>query len=146
MTLFDIGAKMPFVVHAPDLTKPGTTSEAMIELIDIYPTLAELSGIPAPDHLQGMSLVPLLKQPERVGAKKYAYSVVARGPKLGYALRNQRWRYGLWPDGEELYNLTRDPEEKHNLAKREDQAERLIEFRDLLENKQLEAAKLRREH
>ena len=139
VTLFDIGAKVPFIVHAPGLTGPGSKSEAMVELIDIYPTLAELTGLPAPEHLQGKSLVPLLKHPERMGQKKYAYSVVSRGKQLGYALRNQRWRYGKWLDGEELYDLTRDPEEKRNLANRDDQATRLQEFRDILKRKQTEA-------
>ncbi|MEM1296517.1 MAG: sulfatase/phosphatase domain-containing protein, partial [Verrucomicrobiota bacterium] len=108
---------------------PGTTSEAMVELIDIYPTLAHLTGLTPPKHLQGVSLRPLLDHPERLGKKKYAYSVVSRGQNLGYALRNQRWRYGKWPDGEELYNLTNDPEEKHNLAGKEQVAERLEEMR-----------------
>lgn len=143
VTLFDIGAKVPFIVNAPGITEAGTTSEAMVELIDVYPTFAELSGLKAPSHLQGASLVPLLKKPERSGQKKYAYSVVTRGQKLGYALRNQRWRYGLWPDGEELYNLTQDPEEKNNLARKKDQLVRLNEFRALLDRKQTEAQSLR---
>ena len=143
VTLFDIGAKVPFIVRAPGITKPASTSQAMVELIDIYPTFAELANLKAPDHLQGTSLVPLLKHPERSGQKKVAYSVVSRGPNLGYALRNQRWRYGKWPNGEELYNLTKDPEEKQNLAKREDQIERLKEFRALLAAKQIEAASKR---
>lgn len=143
VTLFDIGAKVPFIVHAPGLTQAGTTSEAMVELVDIYPTFSQLAGLQAPDHLQGSSLVPLLNHPDRPGKKKYAYSVVSRGPKLGYALRNQRWRYGQWPDGEELYNLTRDPEEKNNLARREDQKQRLEEFRKLLTDRQTEATRKR---
>ena len=143
VTLFDIGAKVPFLIRAPGLTTPGTTSEAMVELIDIYPTLAELTGLTPPDHLQGMSLRPLLTHPDRPGKKKYAYSVVSRGDKLGYALRNQRWRYGQWPDGEELYNLDRDPEEKINLAEREHVAERLEEFRKILADKREEAASKR---
>ena len=140
VTLFDIGAKVPFVVRAPGVTKPGTQSEAMVELIDIYPTLAALTGLTPPDHLQGSSLRPLLDHPERRGKKKYAYSVVTRGPNLGYALRNQRWRYGKWPDGEELYNLTQDPQEKNNLAAKKGFGERLDEFRKLLEEKRKEAA------
>lgn len=139
VTLFDIGAKVPFMVRAPGLTKPGTTSEAMVELIDIYPTLAHLTGLTPPDHLQGASIRPLLDHPERMGKKKYAYSVVSRGEKLGYALRNQRWRYGKWPDGEELYNLTNDPEEKNNLAMKEHVAGRLEEMRTALAEKQKEA-------
>lgn len=140
VTLFDIGSKVPFLVRAPGMTVAGTSSEAMVELIDIYPTLADFCDLPAPGHLQGQSLLPLFKNPERTGSKKYAYSVVSRGPKLGYALRNQRWRYGLWPDGEELYNLKSDPQEKRNLAGNADQKERLEEFRDLLSRKQEEAA------
>lgn len=140
VTLFDIGAKVPFIVRVPGLTRGGTRSEAMVELIDIYPTLAHLTGLNPPKHLQGMSLKPLLDHPERMGKKKYAYSVVSRGPKLGYALRNQRWRYGKWPDGEELYDLTKDPEEKNNLARNANVSERLKDFRIQLEKKQIEAA------
>jgi len=140
VTLFDIGAKVPFIVRAPGLSKSGTTSEAMVELIDVYPTLADLAGLPAPKHLQGTSLRPLLGHPERLGKKKFSYSVVTRGPKLGYALRNQNWRYGKWPDGEELYNLRNDPEEKRNLAGKPHVADRLKEFRATLAAKQIEAA------
>ena len=139
VTLFDIGAKVPFIVHVPGLTRAGSTSDAMVELVDIFPTLADLTGLSAPAHLQGTSLRPLLAKPARKGKKKVAYSVVSRGKRLGYALRNQRWRYGKWPDGEELYNLTKDPEEKHNLADKPYLAERLTEFRQLLAAKQLEA-------
>jgi arylsulfatase A-like enzyme len=140
VTLFDIGAKVPFIVRVPGMTKGGTRSEAMVELVDIYPTLAHLTGLNPPKHLQGMSLRPLLDHPDRPGKKKHAYSVVTRGPKLGYALRNQRWRYGKWPDGEELYDLTQDPEEKNNLAGNPGVAERLQDFRTLLTQKQKEAA------
>jgi iduronate 2-sulfatase len=137
VTLFDIGAKVPFIVRAPGLSKSGTNSEAMVELIDIYPTLTDLAGLKAPGHLQGSSLRPLLSNPERLGKKKYAYSVVTRGPKnLGYALRNQNWRYGKWPDGEELYNLRNDPQEKNNLAQKEHVKKRLEEFRKILAEKQ----------
>jgi hypothetical protein len=86
--------------------------------------------------LQGTSLRPLLGHPQRMGKKKYAYSVVSRGPQFGYALRNQRWRYGKWPDGEELYNLTNDPHEKNNLAGKDNQTVRLEEFRKALAEKQ----------
>lgn len=136
VTLFDIGAKVPFIVRAPGVSKAGATSEAMVELIDVYPTLADLAGLPAPEHLQGASLRPLLGHPDRRGMKKYAYSVVSRGPKLGYALRNQNWRYGKWPDGEELYNLRNDPQEKKNLAQKEHLKERLEAFRKVLADKQ----------
>ena len=137
VTLFDIGAKVPFIVRAPGLSQNGTASEAMVELIDVYPTLADLAELKAPNHLQGISLRPLLGHPDRLGKRKYAYSVVTRGPKnLGYALRNQNWRYGKWPDGEELYNLRTDPQEKNNLAQKDHLKERLEDFRDILAEKQ----------
>jgi len=140
VTLFDIGARVPFIIRAPGLTKAGTTSEAMVELIDIYPTITDLTGLEPPEHLQGVSLRPLLGHPDRLGKKKYAYSVVSRGDRLGYALRNQRWRYGKWPDGEELYNLTNDPHEKNNLAGKSHVAERLKELREVISEKQRAAA------
>ena len=99
-----------------------------------------LAGLTSPEHLQGVSLRPLLGHPERLGKKKYAYSVVSRGSRMGYTLRNQRWRYGKWPDGEELYNLTNDPQEKKNLARQPRFAERLAEFRELLAARQKAAA------
>ena len=116
----------------------------MVELIDLYPTLADLAGLPKPTHLQGTSLRPLLGHPERLGKKKFAYTIVTRGPKLGYALRNQNWRYAKWPDGEELYNLNSDPEEKQNLAGKPHLDERLMEFRQILAAKQIESASKRR--
>jgi arylsulfatase A-like enzyme len=117
VTLFDIGARVPFIVCVPGMTRAGSRSDAMVELVDIFPTLTELANLKAPVHLQGKSLVPVLKDPDHADVKNYAYSVVSRGEKLGYAIRNQKWRYGKWPDGEELYNLTNDPHERNNLAK-----------------------------
>ncbi len=143
MTLFDVGTKVPFIIRAPGLTHGATHSEAMVELVDIYPTLASLTELEAPNHLQGMSLQDLLKHPDRLGRKKYAYSVVTRGKQLGYALRNQRWRYGKWPDGEELYRLTQDPDEKRNLASKPAHAERLRTFRTALTAKRKEAGRKR---
>ncbi|MDB4437511.1 hypothetical protein N9163_01530, partial [bacterium] len=109
----------------------------------IYPTLTHLTGLERPAHVQGASLRPLLTHPERLGKKNYAYSVVKRGERMGYALRSQKWRYGKWHDGEELYNLTNDPEEKKNLVKRPDLKVRLDEFRRVLKIRQEQAASRR---
>jgi arylsulfatase A-like enzyme len=140
VSLFDVGAKVPLIVRVPGLTKPGTESQAMVELIDLYPTLTQLTGLGNPDHLQGASLRPLLDHPERIGKKNYAYSVVKRGDQMGYALRSQKWRYGKWHDGEELYNLINDPEEKVNLIQREGLDHRLEEFRRVLKIRQEQAS------
>lgn len=144
VTLFDIGARVPFIVRVPGMTKAGSRSGAMVELIDVFPTFTELSGLTTPAHLQGKSLVPVLKNPERPGFKDFAYSVVRRGQALGYAIRNQQWRYGKWPDGEELYNFTNGSQEKNNLARNFDQKLRLNELRNLLKAKRTEAASKRK--
>ena len=108
----------------------------MVELVDIYPTLVDLANLDPPSGLQGVSLRPLLNHPDRKGKKKVAYTVVTRGPRLGYALRNQNWRYSKWPDGEELYNLNNDPEEKKNLVSLPHVAGKIEEFRKLLAEQQ----------
>ena len=56
----DIGTRVPFLVRVPNLTEGGTQSEAMVELVDIYPTLVDVAGLEPPVGLQGMSLRPCL--------------------------------------------------------------------------------------
>ncbi|MBK1879836.1 sulfatase [Pelagicoccus mobilis] len=115
VSLFDICDRVPFLVRAPGYTTPGTSSEGLLELIDIYPTLAELCGLNAPEYLQGRSLVPMLKDPNKK-LRDYSYTVVERDEGLGKAIRDERWRYSKWPDGEELYDLENDRHEHKNLA------------------------------
>lgn len=141
VTLFDIGARVPFIVRVPGMTKAGSQSDAMVELVDIFPTLTDLTGLNTPPHLQGTSLVPVLRNPKFTGTKTYAYSVVSRGKTLGYAIRNQKWRYGKWPDGEEFYDLTKDPHERNNLDKSRKNSAELKELRAALDRCQKEAQK-----
>ncbi len=112
--LFETCDKVPFVIRVPGQTKPGSSSEGLVELVDLYPTIAELCGVEPPGDLQGRSLVPMLRDPASPG-KDIAYTVVRRGNlrlgknapdqyekpliKLGKAIRTDRWRYTLWPKG-----------------------------------------------
>lgn len=139
VTLFEVGTRVPLIVRVPGLTQPGTSSQALVELVDLFPTIVDLVGVPPPDSLQGVSMRPLLGHPERLGRKTAAYTVVSRGQHLGAAVRTQRWRYARWPDGEELYNLANDPHEKRNLAGKPHVEERLREMRLLLEERQAAA-------
>src|SRR6185295_5301573 len=86
-------------------------------LVDLYPTLVELARLPPPPVLDGVSLVPLLRDPA-ASVKSAARSVTERvPPEYGRSLRTVRWRYTLWPDGsQELYDHRRDPGERRNLA------------------------------
>jgi iduronate 2-sulfatase len=116
VTLFEESARMPLIVRVPGLTT-GTSSKALVEMVDLFPTLAALCGVTPPSHLQGSSLVPFLKDPASAG-KEYAYTVVARGEQLGRAIRFDHWRYTEWgsPDKAELYDLNADPKEFTNLV------------------------------
>lgn len=116
VTLFEVCNRVPFIVRVPGMTKAGSSTEGLVELVDLYPTLAELCGVRPPDDLQGLSLLPMLKDPA-VPGKAAVYTVVSRGSKLGKAVRTERWRYARWPDGEELYDLQGDVAEHHNLAR-----------------------------
>jgi uncharacterized sulfatase len=105
-TLFDASLRVPLIVSAPGTAEPGAASSAVVESVDLFPTLVELARIPPPPGLEGTSLVPVLEDPKRA-VKKAAFSVAPRQPpELGRTVRTARWRYTLWPDGgEELYDL-----------------------------------------
>ncbi|MGB7328616.1 MAG: sulfatase [Rubripirellula sp.] len=113
--LFETCNRVPLVIRVPGQTKPGSTSNGLVELIDLYPTLAKCCQIEPPSELQGQSLVPMFRDPAAAG-KKIAYTVVTRGKDLGKAIRTDRYRYTQWPTGEELYDLREDPREDTNLA------------------------------
>jgi iduronate 2-sulfatase len=72
-TNYEIATRVPLMVRTPDMKVRGKSTDALVELIDMYPTLCELAGVPIPGHVEGHSLVPLLDQPERPW-KKAAFS------------------------------------------------------------------------
>ena len=118
--LFEKCDRVPLVMRVPTsiedaATTPGSTSEGLVELVDLFPTLAEVCDVTPPTELQGRSLVEMLREPSS-GGKEIAYTVVTRGKFLGKAIRTQRYRYTWWPTGEELYDLSNDAHEQTNLA------------------------------
>jgi iduronate 2-sulfatase len=143
VTLFEICNRVPLLIRVPGRTTPGSSSNGLVELVDLYPTLAELCDLKTPDDLQGESLVPMLLDPTTVG-KDVVYTVVTRGDRLGKAIRTNRWRYAIWPDGEELYDLENDVVEHHNLAASENHAAILAAMRHRLAKAESHAAAARK--
>ena len=119
-TLFEESARVPLVIAAPGVRQAGTATAALVELIDVYPTLVDLSGLPPVPGLDGVSLRPLLEDPN-AAVKGAAFTIkkvgAARKALLGISARTQRYRYTLWPDGtQELYDHASDPDELTNVA------------------------------
>lgn len=136
VTLFDIGTRVPFIIRVPQYANKGSKSNTIVELIDIFPTLADLAGLEIPSGLQGKTLKPVLLGDEKKYQGQYAYTVVTRGEDLGRAVRDQKWRYTKWPEGEELYNLEKDPREVNNLSNNPEYQNKLEEMRGVLVDKQ----------
>ncbi len=130
--LFEQSLRVPLIIRAPNLPGNGRPSQRVVELVDLYPTLADLAGLPVPENLDGKSLRPLLENPTAAWQDR-AYSQVGRGDLVGRSVRTPRWRYTEWDHGKagaELYDYDSDPEELNNLATNsnfQDQRNRLSE-------------------
>lgn len=141
-TNFEIDTRVPLFIRDPRAKSNGESIAALVELIDLYPTLCELSDIPIPDFVEGKSLVPLLNDPSQ-SVKDFAISQFPHRENgrefMGYALRTDRFRYVVWLDeqsGEvgarELYDHSVDPEENKNLAVQNEFAEQIKSLEQLL--------------
>lgn len=121
---YEQATRIPFIVSAPGITQPGSHTKALIETVDIYPSLAELAGLPTSNKLDGRSFVPVLKD-RTASTRDHAIHVYPRGEGLGRAIRTDRYRLVEWkPIGMgadkatfELYDYEADPLESKNLAK-----------------------------
>ena len=112
-TLWEETTRVPLIIVAPGVTTPGTRSARAVSLVDIYPTLAELTGTAAPDNLDGVSLKPLLEDPNMAWDR----SALSTNEFGNHAVRSERYRYIRYYNGnEELYDHERDPGEWANLA------------------------------
>jgi iduronate 2-sulfatase len=146
MSVFEQSARVPLIVAAPG-KKPGV-SKRLVELVDLYPTLIELTGLSPVDGLDGTSFVALLDDPAKPW-KSAVFTVVSHSPlpssrggddgkldprKLGRSVRTERWRFTTWPDGsKELYDHDVDPIEVKNLAKDPAHAGTVQEMKTLLD-------------
>ncbi len=129
-TNYEQAARIPLIVAAPGVAsgakregKGGGKTEALVETVDVYPTLCELAGVPAPGGLDGVSFAPVLRDPA-AGTRDSIIHVYPRGERIGRAVRTARYRLVEWKkpgapaeDAElELYDYEADPAESKNLA------------------------------
>ena len=118
-TLFENATRIPLIISTPNSTNKGLKSMSPVELIDLYPTLMDLTKINTPKHVVGKSLVPIMKN----------VNSSVRGSALtrwrnGYSIKTKRYRFTIWGSngelGYELYDHKNDKNELINLANRED--------------------------
>ncbi len=109
-----------FLVVSPGLTKSGTVCRRPVDMMDIYPTLIDICGLRKREGLEGISLLPWLKNPE-LEKERPALTTYQRG---NHSVRTERWRYIRYHDGtEELYDHEKDELEWYNLAARPEYAD-----------------------
>ena len=101
-TNFELDTRVPLIIRAPGRTGNGRACSALVELVDLYQTLADLAGLPVEATLQGTSLAPYLDDPD-APSEQAAFSQFTRGKRRGYSMATERFRYTEWfrdPDHE----------------------------------------------
>jgi len=143
-TNYEIDTRVPLIIRAPGMTEIGTKTDALVDLVDIYPTLCELSGISSPPHLDGLSFAPLLthaQQPWKPAAFSIWAGTSAREGKgnIGYSMRYGDYRYTEWRRtrndelvSRELYDQSRGTMVRKNLIDEPDRAALVSECAEVL--------------
>lgn len=134
-TLFEESTRAPLVIYAPGAKGNGRATTRIVEFVDLFPTLAELCGLPPPAGLAGASLRPLLDDPGAPRQRPAFTQILRAGNLMGRSIRTDRWRYTEWDEGRagtELYDHSRDPNEMTNLAPDPTQATTLQDLQRLL--------------
>ncbi|HLX61943.1 MAG TPA: sulfatase [Planctomycetota bacterium] len=146
MTIFENAAHVPMIICAPGIPA-GKVSSRIVELVDLHPTLADLAGVTPPAKLDGVSIRPLVENPDaawdkpaltqvqRARPKAPAGEEQKKGPIMGYSLRTEKWRYTEWGGGEygtELYDEEKDQNELKNLAKDAEYKETVAKLKEEL--------------
>lgn len=134
-SLFEVSLHSPLIISVPGQNFTGVKTEALAELVDIYPTLCDACHLPIPSQLEGSSLTPVIEQPTHTG-KTAAFSQVRRRGIHAYSIRGERYRYTEWNKngsrGRELYDYDSDPDETVNLANLSENRELVVHLSERL--------------
>jgi uncharacterized sulfatase len=112
-TLYEDDVRIPLIVSAPGHAKPGSVANQLVELVDLYPTLAELCGLPSPANLDGTSFAPLMRDTDIKG-KQVVFSTMGNQRMV----RTAKYKYTVYNEGdarEQLFDVEEDPLEMNNL-------------------------------
>ncbi len=133
-TLFEVALRSPLIISIPGQEHIGVKTDALVELVDIYPTLCDACQLPIPEHLEGLSMVPVIREPT-IPWKSAAFSKT--GKAYGkQSIRTHKYRYSEFVNSilprEELYDHNTDPEEKVNIANFSENLELVSHLRERL--------------
>ena len=134
VSLHEESVQVPFIIKVPG--KKPAVSNSLVELIDLYPTIAELAGLEYSEHIQGQSLTKTLDNPKHE-VRDMAFSVSQGGRT--FLLRTDKWAYIQYDEdaasGMELVDMENDPKQYVNLAGKSEYAEIVHEFQQSLKDK-----------
>lgn len=134
-SLYEESARAPLIISSPGIAPNPQDCDRIVEFVDIYPTIADLAGLTPPKEIEGVSLRPLMTQPDAQWDRPaYIQTLFVDVP--GYSVRTDRWRYIEWGEqgikGIELYDQLNDPKEMNNLAASKDHSETIKRLRKLV--------------
>ncbi|MFL6468218.1 MAG: sulfatase [Pyrinomonadaceae bacterium] len=134
-SMYELGLRVPLLIAIPG--QQAAASKRVVELLDLYPTLAELCGLPKPDRQSGESIALLVKNPN-ASFDRPAYSVTVYRKSLARSVRTAKWHYVEWDDGKSgnmLYAIEDDPHELKNISNDPKYASVVAEMKGLLAKK-----------
>lgn len=136
VSLHEESTRVPLIIKVPG-QKPGVC-HSFAELLDLYPTVAELAGLEFSEHLQGRSLAKTLENPD-YKVRDMAFSITPRRGDIDFMLRSDKWAYIQYDEdaksGMELFNMEYDPKQYNNLAHNPKYEEIVLDFQEKLKNK-----------
>jgi iduronate 2-sulfatase len=134
--LHEESVRVPLIIKVPG--KKPVVSHSLVELLDLYPTVAELAGLKYSSHLQGKSLTKILDNPDH-SVRDMAFSISKRNGNIAYLLRSSKWAYIQYDEdgssGNELYDMEYNPRQFNNLAPNPQYQELVKKFKMRLEEK-----------